>query len=188
LGVGSVLGYYYFFPTTKEDTPTPISMAIDQTNTAISVILSQTAEATQKQPTATLTPAPSNTSGPTPSLTISASATNTPIPSPTPTPSATQTPEYEFWTPCGGSYPSRLRVGDKAYISYDPPLPNRVRSEANTSSEILGYLQVGEEMVILDGPVCAENWIWWYVRSLDTGLTGWTAEGDFQDYWLVPLD
>ncbi|MFC1878897.1 hypothetical protein ACFLZW_03180 [Chloroflexota bacterium] len=187
-----MLGYYYFFSDSGDATNTPFSVALDKTNTAISIILSQTAAVTLPSPT--WTPAPSDTAGSPPSATPpptgSATATPTPVPSRTPTssPSPTITPEYTLWQPCSGSYHSRLHVGDKAYISYDPPLPNRVRSQANTTSEIKGYLQVGEEMVILDGPVCAESWIWWYVRSLDTGLTGWTAEGDFESYWLVPSE
>jgi hypothetical protein len=99
----------------------------------------------------------------------------------------TATEVYDTWVPCAGTYPSRLHVGDQAHISYDPPLPNRVRAQPTTGSDIIGYLEVGERMQILDGPVCAEGWIWWRVRSLDTGLVGWTAEGDNENYWLVPM-
>jgi uncharacterized protein YgiM (DUF1202 family) len=62
-----------------------------------------------------------------------------------------------------------------------------VRSQPNTSSEVLGYLEVGEKMEVLEGPTCFGGWIWWRVRSLEKSLTGWTAEGDETAYWLVPL-
>ena len=95
-------------------------------------------------------------------------------------------PPIETWQPCRSSYPSRLHLGDRAYVSYDPPLPNRVRSEPNISSKILGYLEVGEQVEIIEGPTCANNWIWWRVSSLSKNLVGWTAEGDEKSYWLVP--
>jgi len=184
VGVGSVLGYYLLVPPAEDSTHTPVSIALDKTNTAISVLLSQTSPPTSIPASATWTAA-APTSPPPTEL---AATTQAAPPSPTPVPTRTATSEFELWQPCAGSYPSRLRVGDKAYISYDPPLPNRVRTDPNTSGEVVGYLQVGEKMTILDGPVCAQCWIWWRVRFLDTGITGWTAEGDFENYWLVPLN
>lgn len=132
------------------------------------------------------------TSPPTPPPVSLPSATFTLPPTLTPWPSATPTPTPNLqatWVPCPGTYPSRLYVGNQAMVSSDPPLPNRVRSEPNTTTNnIIGMLQVGEKMEILEGPVCSQGWIWWRVRSLSTGLTGWTAEGDASGYWLVPLN
>lgn len=127
----------------------------------------------------TLTTIPTNTLSPT--LPVSPTLPPTASPGPTATPVARPT-----WMPCTGSYYSRLYVGDIAYVSFDPPLPNRVRREPNTASEILGMLQPGERMEIIGGPVCSNQWIWWQIRSRATGLTGWTTEGDTSSYWLVP--
>jgi hypothetical protein len=91
------------------------------------------------------------------------------------------------WLPCPDSYYSHLYVGSIAYVSFDPPLPNRVRSQPNTASTILGMLQPGERMEVIGGPVCSNQWIWWQIRSQATGLTGWTTEGDNKSYWLVPV-
>jgi hypothetical protein len=66
-------------------------------------------------------------------------------------------------------------------------LPNRIRRQPNSSSEVLGFIQPGEKVDILEGPSCSNAWIWWRVRSQQTGLTGWTAEGDANDYWLIPV-
>jgi hypothetical protein len=63
---------------------------------------------------------------------------------------------------------------------------NRVREKHNTDAKILGFIQPGEKIEILEGPFCGE-WIWWRVRSMKTGLTGWTAEGDNANYWLAPF-
>ena len=123
----------------------------------------------------------------------------TPIPSPTfapppptPTPKViiivqTPTPDNETWEACPDAPPSRLHPGMKARVAAYPPLPNRVRSGPGKSYARIGWVQVGEEMEILDGPSCANHWVWWKIRSLETGLVGWTAEGDFENYWLEPL-
>ena len=122
----------------------------------------------------TLTPFPTNTLSPAqPTSPTTSAATNTPTAKPT-------------WMPCAGSKYSRLYVGDIAYVSFDPPLPNRVRSQPSKTGTYLGMLQPGERMDIIGGPECADQAIWWQVRSLASGLTGWTAEGDSKDYWLVP--
>ena len=78
--------------------------------------------------------------------------------------------------------------GEKAFVAFDPPLANRVRERPNLDAAILGNIEPGEEIEILGGPACNTRWVWWEVRSLSTNLQGWTAEGDGEDYWLVPLE
>ncbi len=72
-------------------------------------------------------------------------------------------------------------------MSYDPPQKNRVRAQPNTDARILGLIAPGEEVDILSGPQCSNNWVWWQVYSSAQNLTGWTVEGDYQAYWLIPL-
>jgi hypothetical protein len=88
--------------------------------------------------------------------------------------------------PCVDSPPTRLRVGLFAYVNPDPPLPNNIRSEAGKDQALTGEVLPGRAMEILDGPKCADGWVWWQVRTLETELVGWTAEGDHESYWLVP--
>lgn len=102
-----------------------------------------------------------------------------------PTPRSTSG-ESTPWEACAGTYLSRLHIGDHAYVSYYPPDPNRVRQQPNTQAAVLGKIYPGEEVIIVDGPACARNWVWWEVRSVEDGLTGWTSEGDSDNYWLVP--
>jgi hypothetical protein len=80
-----------------------------------------------------------------------------------------------------------LHVGDKAYVSFDPPWKNNVRANPSLGAPKLGSLDPGEKMEILDGPFCSDNMVWWRVQSLHTPLTGWTSEGDIENYWLIPL-
>jgi hypothetical protein len=103
-----------------------------------------------------------------------------------PLPSATATSQY-FIACEGSSLLTQLHVGDKAQINSEPALPNRVRSSASTNAEVLGFIQPGEQVDILEGPTCAQDWVWWRVRSVSTSLEGWTAEGDQEDYWLIPV-
>ncbi len=122
-------------------------------------------------PLAALTPTPDST----PTTVIVQSTGGQPFATPTP------------YQACPGtSPPTRLWVGGYAAVSMEPPLPNNVREGPGTNNHLIGKIQAGYPMEILDGPECANNWTWWKVRSLVDGLTGWTAEGDANGYWLVP--
>ncbi len=95
----------------------------------------------------------------------------------------------ETWRACPNAPLSRLHVGDFATVTYDPPHPNRVRDKPNSASgKVVGMIDPGEEIEILDGPVCNNRYVWWKARSLESGLTGWTAEGDQESYWLNPKE
>ncbi|RPI34708.1 MAG: FHA domain-containing protein [Chloroflexota bacterium] len=108
------------------------------------------------------------------------------LPTATATPTVTPTPTPVPYIACPGIYQSRLHVGDMAFVSEDPPLANRVREDHDVDAQILGFIQPGEKVEILEGPECGD-WIWWKIRSLETGMVGWTSEGDNKGYWLVPL-
>ena len=73
-------------------------------------------------------------------------------------PSGPQSPPIVVWKPCPDAPTSRLKVGDLAYVNNDPPAPNRVRKEPNRQAEILGLINPGGSMEILEGPTCAGKW------------------------------
>jgi hypothetical protein len=73
-----------------------------------------------------------------------------------------------------------------AQVSLYPPVSNNVRREPRLKAELLGSLTPGEPVWIVGGPRCADGYAWWFVHSL-SGLEGWTAEGDAENYWLVQL-
>ena len=89
-------------------------------------------------------------------------------------------------SPCLNAPPTHLRVGQFAYVNPDPPLPNNLRKDAGVDQDFIGEIPPGKAMKILDGPKCADGWVWWKVRALETEVVGWTPEGDKQDYWLIP--
>lgn len=150
-------------------------------NTIISRNLTATRTPTKKSPTITSTSRPIQ-----PTKTPKNTATRTKIPSPTKTRTSTRSSTDDIWKDCTASYKSRLNVGDIAYLSSTPNLRNRVRIMPYLDREIIGYIDPGEEVEIIKGPSCSNLWVWWKVRSLETGLVGWTAEGDENNYWLIP--
>ena len=97
-------------------------------------------------------------------------------------------PLFGPWEACPGTYLSNLRVGDYAIVSQDPPLPNRVRLKPSSQAEVVGQIPPGEGVFILDGPECANDWVWWYVMAENQALEGWTAEGDEFETWLVLVE
>jgi hypothetical protein len=105
-----------------------------------------------------------------------------------PPPETRVAPSSEAREVCADAPRSRLAIGMRAYVSFVPALSNRVRSSAGTQGRIVGYIDPGEEISILEGPTCDNGWVWWKIRSSESGLTGWTAEGDQSDYWLVPME
>jgi len=117
------------------------------------------------------------------SITQHPSYTETPTVTRSPTAIAITTP----WRACPDARLSQLSAGMQAYVSNDPLIPNRAREFPSTDAAIWGWIDPGEKVEILDGPACSNGWVWWKVRSLETGLTGWTSEGDQDAYWLLPL-
>ena len=136
-----------------------------------------------------------------PSLTLAPLETrfaenNTPVPTATEETVlvATSTPELvpsaipSKWDACPGyDYLSQLQTGMQAQIALEPALPNRVREKPSTMAKIAGFIDPGGKVEILEGPSCEEGWIWWKVRDSETGLEGWTAEGDINGYWVIPI-
>ncbi|MBN1453200.1 MAG: SH3 domain-containing protein [Anaerolineales bacterium] len=79
--------------------------------------------------------------------------------------------------------PARLAVGDQARVTTDPFLPNRLRANPGYSAQQIGQIQPGEIFDVIGGLQCKDGVNWWHVR-LNSGATGWTAEGDDSVYWL----
>jgi streptogramin lyase len=107
-------------------------------------------------------------------------------PAPTPVPTPTLLPGTK--PACDARYPTRLEKGGRAVVNLDPPVPNRVRSEPHARAEVIGQIEPGEMINLVDGPICNNGWVWWYIQSRKSGLTGWTSEGDRNEYWLSPLE
>lgn len=161
-------------PTSVPSTPTVPTVPTPQSPTAVALASSPTGTSTlPAQLAVTLTPWPT--------------ATRSPTPSSTPTPTAVPYPA------CSGSGPYKFVTGQLVNVSSEEPDPNRVRALPSQSARILDLAQPGQLLLILDGPACADGYIWWKVQVWHTGqardqmTTGWTVEGDGQKAWLVSM-
>jgi hypothetical protein len=61
---------------------------------------------------------------------------------------------------CPGAPPFTLMVGDWARVSVDPPAPSRIRSGPSSNNQVLGEAQPGENLLVIDGPQCANGYTW----------------------------
>lgn len=87
---------------------------------------------------------------------------------------------------CPGSpIPSRLAVGMRAEVE-PGGVNNRLRAEPNTDAEVLDQMPPGASFIIVGGPECdeANQLRWWEVQYNEQ--TGWTAEGEGDEYYLCP--
>jgi alpha-2-macroglobulin len=85
---------------------------------------------------------------------------------------------------CSGAPPTRLDVGDEAIVLPDDPQPINVRQRPSLDAEVVLKAPVNTPMAIIDGPICADKFVWWQVRLNNDTTTGWVAEGTPQSYFI----
>jgi len=83
--------------------------------------------------------------------------------------------------------PPRLAIGDEGRVLPDPPTANLIREAPDSSSRATERIEINRTYTVLDGPICADDINWWYVRSYE-GAEGWTAEGADYEYFVERLD
>lgn len=118
--------------------------------------------------------------------------TVTPTPSLTPTSTLTSTPPPTFTptaTPivCDGAPPTRLRVGMSARVTIAPPDQPRqdLRVRDAPNGERIASLSEGTQFTIIGSPVCAGDYLWWPIETLDGSVKGWSAEGALPDAYFI---
>ncbi|MCA9881460.1 MAG: SH3 domain-containing protein [Anaerolineae bacterium] len=85
---------------------------------------------------------------------------------------------------CPGTQASRLAVGGQGHVI--DTVANNVRDTASTTGAVVGVLVPGTTFNVLEGPVCADGYVWFRVQNAD--VSGWTVEGDATGYWLAPVN
>ncbi|MBP6298579.1 MAG: SH3 domain-containing protein [Anaerolineae bacterium] len=86
---------------------------------------------------------------------------------------------------CSGTLPSRFYSA--VYGQVLPGSANNLRAAPGVNAEKIGELPPYAVFEILDAPVCADGYLWWYVGYPNVNDTvGWTAEGDAAEYWIEP--
>ncbi|HVO41945.1 MAG TPA: Ig-like domain-containing protein, partial [Aggregatilineales bacterium] len=89
---------------------------------------------------------------------------------------------------CPGAPVTRLKVGANGVVLSDDPRPIRVRSTAGLKGTQVAMLPPGTTFKIVDGPICADSFVWWKLTTTDKKTTGWVAEGDSQHYFIGTTD
>ena len=86
---------------------------------------------------------------------------------------------------CAGFMPSRLTIGGQGRVT--PGTPNNVRSAPSPSGALVGQIDGGAIFNVLEGPTCdPAGRAWWRVEH--NGITGWTAEGQGNTYFVEPVE
>ncbi len=156
------------------------SISPDEINAAVQQALAQTQTAVP----AAIAKTPTPHAGPflvLPPTAEAAAPEATPQVTRTARPTATFTP-----TPVCGARWSRLVIGANTSVLTNNGVYNRVRAEPSLSARITGGLAPGAVVKVVDGPVCADGYVFWQVESpLISGGVGWTAEGDGKEYYLT---
>jgi hypothetical protein len=104
-----------------------------------------------------------------------------PVHIPTPQYQATLSGETSPGPTANGEPTDSLTIGAYAQIANTGGQSLRARAEPGTSSEVVARFAPGTRLLILDGPIEKDTFIWWKVQSED-GEGGWCA-----DRWLEPL-
>lgn len=81
---------------------------------------------------------------------------------------------------CAGKF-TRLMPDVQAVVVAGEARP--LYTQANAGSPAAGKLEQGEVVRVVKGPVCASEQVLWLVEGFN-GAAGWTAEGDFEAYFL----
>jgi hypothetical protein len=88
---------------------------------------------------------------------------------------------------CPGSPNPSLITNSRAYVNEQMSSTLRVRTKPTTNTDVAGTLQPGEKIQITDGPICADGYWWWKMKSeTQPNLLGWVAGGEGTTYWLLP--
>lgn len=140
--------------------------------------------------TRTFTPIPSPTRTHTATSSLTLIPTNTLFPSSTPTltftPLPTLTPTIDAQTiVCNLAPKTRLQMNQSARVIYGEGV--RLREMPGFNGAVLDMVAAGIIVRTISLPVCRDDILWWEVK-LESGQTGWIAEGQPDLYYLEPVE
>jgi hypothetical protein len=88
-------------------------------------------------------------------------------------------------TSCADAPAIQISANSWAHVSLFPPLASNVRKDPGLDGKLVSRLAPGQIVWVMEGPRCADGYAWWLVRDNDY-QQGWTAEGNAENYWLLP--
>ena len=80
--------------------------------------------------------------------------------------------------------PTRMIVREHGQVLDDDLSPLNLRVAPGLNQRVLEQLQVNAVFIVLDGPRCEGDYMWYYIKHDD--LLGWVAEGDLEKYYIKP--
>lgn len=86
---------------------------------------------------------------------------------------------------CGSGPVSRLGQQMRGRVTFTDGALTNVRTMPATGAELAGQVPEGATFSVMDGPDCADGYMWWYL-NFDSGLSGFVAEGNSGAYFLEP--
>ncbi len=94
----------------------------------------------------------------------------------------------QAWSGCSGAPESRMADGMQGRVTYRDNTALILRSQPQISkSTYIKDLREGTRFTVLDGPVCADGYTWWQIKTRE-GAAGWSAEGSRKEYYMEPFD
>jgi hypothetical protein len=86
---------------------------------------------------------------------------------------------------CSKTNGGRVKVGDTAQVVVWQ-VTVRDGPGGPGIANIVGYLNRGRKMKILEGPICMNKYYFVRIHS-EINSEGWVAEGDEQNYYIKPI-
>lgn len=100
-----------------------------------------------------------------------------------PSPQPSSTPTQPLLTSCPGTPPIQLILQERGQVVDDNESLN-LRGGPGTDYNVLLRIESGEVFFVVGGPACADGYTWFQVKY--DSQTGWIAEGDLTEYYVVP--
>ena len=89
---------------------------------------------------------------------------------------------------CFGIPETRMSVGMLGRVTYRNNVALILRSSPQIGkSTFTKNLAEGTRIRVIGGPICAEGYLWWKIRTRE-GAEGWSAEGTWSEYYMEPFD
>jgi len=99
---------------------------------------------------------------------------------------------------CVEAAPSNVAVGQQVRVvrrevpkddsTPTTPASMNIRNQPGLQNTVVvGQAANGTIFNVLDGPVCADRYVWWKVQRNDGQQAGWMAEGDMKQPYIMPI-
>lgn len=86
--------------------------------------------------------------------------------------------------PCAVGLPTRLILHERGRVADEDDRPLNMREGPDVDFEQIQQLAINSVFLVLDGPECTDDYIWYYIRYEDA--EGWIAEGERGIYYVEP--